>query len=112
MRSIRSRISLQSFNSRGSKGSKGSKESKRNKNIIPTGYQASTSSQVGFRDRREGSGINDSFDIDDLSQHQSHQLQTEVKGIELGQPSHAHLEGIPDNRIKVIKTIQQNDENV
>jgi len=108
IRSIRSRISLHSIHSRGSKDSKGSKGSKY---VKPTEDQASTSSQVGFRNHEEGPDVDSSFDVYGAGQNRN-QLQTQVKGIELGEIPQAHLEGVPDNRIKVLNTIQQNDENV
>ena len=110
IRSIRSRISLHSIHSRGSKDSKGSKGSRGSKYIKHTGDQASASSQVGFKTHEDDPHVDSSSNIYGVG-HQDG-LQTQAKGIELGEIGQAHIEDIPDNRIKVLRTIEQNDENV
>lgn len=105
IRSIRSRISLHSFHSGGSKVSKGSKGSKY---VKPTEDQGSTSSQIAFRDQQGQLHVDHAPDLGGMSQHQSH-LQTQIKGVELGEIGRTHSEDVPENRIKVSKTVEQQD---
>lgn len=104
IRSIRSRISLQSM---GSKNSKGSKGSRRGTNIKPTEDQKSTSSQVGFAGNKDTFHEGSPYDGDYMGH-----VQTEVEGTEMGHLPKAHIDGVPDDRIRVLKTVEQNDENV
>jgi hypothetical protein len=73
--------------------------------------QGSTSSQIGFRDQEEEFHVDHASDLENLSQHQSH-LQTQVKGVELGEIVRTPSMDVPENRIKVSKTVEQNDKRV
>ena len=103
IRSIRSRISLQSMGSRSSKGSKGSRGGAY---VKSTDDQKSTSSQVGFAGNQDT--LQDSaYDGNNVSH-----VRTEVEGTEMGHLPKAHIDEIPDNHIKFLKTVEQSDENV
>ena len=91
----------------GSKSSKGSKGSRRGTHVKFTDDQKSTSSQVGFTGNQGTFHEDSAYDRDYLSH-----VQTEVEGTEMGHLPKAHLDGLPNDRIKVLKTVEQSDENV
>ena len=91
----------------GSRSPNGSKGSRGATYVKSTDDQKSTSSQVGFAGNQDTLHEDSAYDGDNVSH-----VQTEVEGTEMGHLPKAHIDGIPDNRIKVLKTVEQSDENV